>query len=131
MARRRPSLLRSAAAMPPSVVIPGVAMATSHALDRLGRPEISSSTVGFALRAWRDIAASSLEELSGAGNDWVEIVGPVHREELERALRALPRHHGARLRATVEAADEDFRAKTVPNLHADPARPWWWRRCGY
>lgn len=117
--------------MPPSVAIPGVPMTTSYALDRLGRAEISSSAVGFALRAWRDIAVSSLEELSGAGNDWVELVGPVHREELERAVRALPRHHGARLRAVVEAADEDFLAKTLPDHHADPAQPWWWRRCGY
>lgn len=98
--------------MPPSAAIPGVPMATSYALDRLGRPEISSLMIGLALRAWQDIAAMSQGDLSGPYNDWVEFIGPDHRGELERALRALPRRHSARLRAVAQGADEDFLAKT-------------------
>jgi len=75
-------------------------------------------------------AAASLPRarLSGPHNDWTEFIGPMARDELERALSALPRRQAAALRAMVERADEAFWAKTLNNPRADRSRPWWARR---
>lgn len=128
MPRRRPSRVRAAAAQPATTVIPGVPTATSHALDRLARPEISSAQVKRALEAWQRTASLPRAALGGPHNDYTEFIGPMEREELERALLALPSRQAAPLRAVVERADEEFRAKTLHNPKADPARPWWARR---
>ncbi len=128
MPRRRAARLRSAAAQPPSTVIPSVPLATSRALDRLDRPEISSVRVKQALEAWQHTASLPRARLSGPHNDWTEFIGPMARDELERALSALPRRQAAALRAVVERADEAFWAKTLNNPRADRSRPWWARR---
>jgi len=107
-------------------------MATSRALDRLARPEVSSARVRRALEAWRRTASLPRAVLSAPHNDWTEFIGPMARDELERALLALPRRRAAPLRAVVERADKEFRAKTLHNPRADSSRPWWarrWWRC--
>lgn len=105
-------------------------MATSHALDRLARPEISSVIVKDALKGWSEVAGRSRADLAEAYNDYTEIIGPIHRDDLEHAVRALPRQLAAPLRAAVERADEAFWTKTLPDHRADPGQPWWWRRGG-
>ena len=114
--------------MPPTVVIPGVAMATSYALDRLERAQVNSTTIALALVGWQQVAAMPLAQLSGEHNDWTRIIGPGYRDELQRALAALPARRGAGLRAVVARADAVFCAKTLPDPHADPTATWWWRR---
>lgn len=101
---------------------------TSVALDRLGRPEVSSVQVRAALEGWQRTASLSRALLGGAHNDWTEFIGPAERGQLEQALLALPPRHAAQLRRVVKRADEQFWAKTLPNPHADPAQPWWARR---
>jgi len=128
MPRRRPSRLRAAAAQPATTVIPGVPLATSRALDRLARLEVSSARMKRALEAWQRIASLPRAALSTSHNDWTEFIGPMAREELERALLALSRRQAAPLRVVVERADDEFRSKTLHNPRADPSRPWWARR---
>jgi hypothetical protein len=128
MARNRPSRLRRTDARHTTTPIPGVPMATSRALDRLARPEVSSPRVRDALVAWQRVASLSRADLGAPHNDWTEFVGPMIRGELEQALLALPRRHAALLRAVVDPADDEFRAKTLNNPKADPSRPWWERR---
>ncbi len=128
MPRRRPSRLRAAAAQPATTVIPGVSLATSRALDRLARLEVSSARMKRALEAWQRIASLPRAALSTSHNDWTEFIGPMAREELERALLALPRRQAAPLRVVVERADDEFRSKTLHNPRADHSRPWWARR---
>ena len=126
MPRRQPSRLRSPCA--PTVAIAGVPIATSGALDRLGRPEIGSAEVGCALGRWRQVASLSKTQLTSPHNDWTDIIGPMAREVLERAMKALSRRQAAPLRNQVEKIDNMFLAKTLHNPAADPSRPWWERR---
>ena len=81
-----------------------------------------------ALEAWQRIASLPRAALSTSHNDWTEFIGPMAREELERALLALPRRQAAPLRVVVERADDEFRSKTLHNPRADHSRPWWARR---
>ncbi|WP_344869073.1 hypothetical protein [Amycolatopsis ultiminotia] len=81
-----------------------------------------------ALEIWQRVASLPRAELSAPHNDWTEFIGPMARDDLERAVRALPRKQAAPLRAVVERADEMFRAKTLHNPRIDPSRPWWARR---
>jgi hypothetical protein len=103
-------------------------MSTSRALDRLGRPEISSQNVREALVTWQTVAGKSRATLSTPHNDWTEHIGPPARDRLEMALRALNRRQAAPLRTVVSQADAAFRAKTLNNPRADQSRPWWGRR---
>jgi hypothetical protein len=111
-------------------VIAGVPMATSYALDRLDRSDISSARVAEALRIWQQTASPTRAQLSLPNNDWALLIGPIARNDLERALRALPQRSAAALRLVVERADESFRSKTLNNPRADPSQPWWARRWG-
>jgi len=110
MPRRRPSRLRAAAAQPATTVIPGVPLATSRALDRLARLEVSSARTKRALETWQRIASLPRAALSTSHNDWTEFIGQMAREELERALLALPRRQAAPLRVAVERDDDEFRS---------------------
>ena len=101
---------------------------TSFALDRLDQSDLSSAQIRVALQGWQRTASLSRAALSGAHNDWTEFIGPVERSQLERALLALPPRHAGPLRAVIERADAQFRAKTLPNPRVDPHQPWWARR---
>ncbi len=103
-------------------------MATSRELDRLDCPEIDSLQVRDALVAWQRVASMTRAELGSPHSDWTELIGPSNRGLLEQALLALPRRHAVPLRAVVERADDEFRAKTLNNPRADPFGPWWERR---
>ncbi|WP_298799453.1 hypothetical protein [uncultured Pseudonocardia sp.] len=128
MPRKRPSRLRTVAARPATRAIPGVPLATTRALDRLDRPEISSLRVIQALETCQRTASLPAATLSAPYNDWTELIGPMARDELERALRALPTRQAAALRVLVARADAAFRVKTLNNPRADPSQPWWARR---
>jgi hypothetical protein len=103
-------------------------MPTSRALDRLGRPEVSSQNVKWALATWQTVAGKPRATLSAAHNDWAEHIGPPARDQLEMALRALNRRQAAPLGRAVGRADDAFRVKTLNNPRADQSRPWWARR---
>jgi hypothetical protein len=128
MPRRPPGRLRNAAKQQSSSTIPGVSRATSYALDRLSRPEVSSEQVEQALEDWQRTASLSRARLAQPCNDWLLYIGPSARNQLEYALRALSRRQGAALRALVERTDEILCAKTFNNPLADPTQPWWGRR---
>lgn len=128
MPRRRPSQVRPRDVCLPLAVISGVPRSTSVALDRLGRVEVSSVRVKHALAGWLRTASLSRSELGGAHNDWTEFIGPAERGELEEAMLALTPRQAAPLRAVVARADDQFRAKTLPNPRADSDLPWWARR---
>lgn len=128
MPRRRPSRLRAAVGRPATRAIPGVPLATALALDRLDRSEISSLRVNQALETWKRTAALPEAVLSAPHSDWTEFIGPTARDELERALQALPTRQAAALRVLIARADDAFREKTLNNPTADPLQPWWARR---
>jgi len=128
MPRRPAGRVRSAGIQGSSATIPGVPRATSYALDRPDRPEISSEQVKQALESWQHTASLPRAELAAPYNDWALYIGSSARNELERALRALPRRQAAALRAEVEQSDEIFWAKTLNNPLTDPTEPWWGRR---
>lgn len=54
------------------------------------------------------------------------------RDELEDALRVLPRHARAELRKMIDPLDEEFRRRTLPDLQARSISLWhahaWWRQ---
>lgn len=103
-------------------------MATSHALDRLDRSDLSSLRVAQALKRWQQIVALPQSRLDADHSDYTSIDAPMIRRELEQALHALPARHAAPLRRLVADADHVFAAKTTHNPYADPAQPWWARR---
>lgn len=103
-------------------------MATSYALDRLGRARLSSSWVRADLDSWLAVCALSASRLSGPNNDATTFMGPIAREGLEEAINALGRRHAAPLRAVVHRADERFLANTLPNTQDPPTPRWWWTR---
>jgi hypothetical protein len=51
-----------------------------------------------------------------------------YREVVEVALLSLPRRAARELRDFVEAADQLFLSRTLPDLWADPRAPWWLQR---
>jgi hypothetical protein len=51
-----------------------------------------------------------------------------HREVLDIALASLPTKAARELRSIVDAADQLFVDRTLPDLWADPGDPWWKRR---
>jgi hypothetical protein len=70
--------------------MPGVPITTSRVLDRLGRPEISSRVVSFALRAWMAMARQPRDQLADTDSESVFFRdGHTARDILETALRAL------------------------------------------
>ena len=128
MSRRRPARLRAERPAPRSTQITRIPQATLRALDRSADRHVSSQSVARALATWRTVVRRPASVLAAPHNDWVELIGPMAREELERALRTLSRRHAAPLRAEIAVLDEAFRARTVPDPWADPARPSWRRR---
>jgi hypothetical protein len=90
-------------------------------------------TPGYAARVWHDLAVTVAH-----GTDiYEEYVDDLYcRLALEEILDACPEDLGARIRATVEIDDEEFRAGTAPGEDGmiDPALPidrdkeWWWYR---
>jgi hypothetical protein len=103
-------------------------MSTSRALDRLDRPRLTSLEVNGELISWRRVAHLPRSALGRENNDWVQFVGPLARDALEQAIRALPRRRRAPLRRRVARLDALFEAKTLNNPLADPSLPWWSRR---
>jgi predicted short-subunit dehydrogenase-like oxidoreductase (DUF2520 family) len=67
--------------------------------------------------------------LGGDNNDWVQFVGPLARNTLEEAMRALNRRQRAALRREVARLDALFAQKTLNDPLADLSLPWWFRRC--
>lgn len=126
MPRRRPSALRRPT--PTHTQIPGVPIATSHALDRLGSRGPNSAAVADALAQWQRIAALPAKDLMGPACDWTEFIGPYARDRLEAALQILPGRRSRELRALVERADVRFLAKTVQDPSSNRWQPWWHRR---
>ncbi len=51
-----------------------------------------------------------------------------HRDVLEAAMHALPGPAARELRRIVDALDDEFLRKTLPDPHAPPDLPWWHRR---
>lgn len=51
-----------------------------------------------------------------------------YRDVLEIALRSLPRQAARELRCLVDATDQLFISRTLPDLWADPHDPWWKQR---
>lgn len=110
------------------IPIHGVPISTSRALDRLDRPRLTSLEINAELLTWRRVAQKPRAVLAREGNDWIHFVGPLARDTLERAMRALPRRQRAPLRRRVARLDALFAGKTVNNPQADPSLPWWSRR---
>jgi hypothetical protein len=54
--------------------------------------------------------------------------GPDARDDLQRALEALPRRTARQLRNRIRALDRAFATKTLPDFAADPKLPWWRRK---
>lgn len=119
--------MRATNRRPTPTVVPGVPLSTSHALDRLGRPDVSSRAVASGLRQYQRIAALSRDVLQAPHRDVTEFIVPGVRAELERALDALPRRAAAPLRAVVARADAEYEARTLHNPGAGPG-PWWTQR---
>ena len=67
--------------------------------------------------------------LSADNNDWVQFVGPLARNTLEEAMRALNRRQRAALRREVARLDNLSEQKTLNDPLANPSLPWWSRRC--
>ncbi|SFE28701.1 hypothetical protein SAMN04487819_110155 [Actinopolyspora alba] len=86
----------------------------AHALDRLGREDLDAASVAVALKRWKWACHAPAARLQGEHNDLTEFVAPFARDDLERALRALPRHLARELRSQVAPLDELYIAKTVP-----------------
>lgn len=114
--RRRPTAIR------------GVPISTSRALDRLDRPRLTSLEINAELLGWHRVAHKSRAALARESNDWIHFVGPMARDRLEQAMRALTRRQRAPLRRRVARLDALFEGKTVNNPLADPSLPWWSRR---
>ncbi|WP_459027799.1 hypothetical protein [Pseudonocardia sp. DLS-67] len=108
--------------------IRGVPISTSRALDRLDRPRLTSLAINDELIVWGRVAQKPRAVLAREGNDWIRFVGPLARDPLEQAIRALPRRQRAPLRRRVARLDALFEEKTLNNPLADPALPWWSRR---
>lgn len=77
---------------------------------------------------WRDIARKPRSALQEENNDWTQFVGPLARDVLEHAMRALPRQQSASLRRQTARLDALFLSKTLNDPAIDPSLPWWWRR---
>jgi hypothetical protein len=104
-------------------------MATSRAVDRLGRRRMSSASINGALATWRSVVHKPRSALHGDNNDWTEFIGPMARGELEDAIHALGRRQRAPLRREVARLDAVYEQKTLNDPRADPSLPWWARRC--
>lgn len=104
-------------------------MSTSRALDRLGRRLLTSRSIRTELVTWREVAHKPRSALGADDNDWIRFVGPLARNTLEEAVRALNRHQRAPLRREVARLDAVFEEKTLNDPLADQSLPWWSRRC--
>lgn len=102
----------------------------SGLLDRLGRTDLTSGLVSAEVDQWKLVASQSVRVLSAEGNDWAGLMGPMARDTIERAIRALPRRQARQLRAAVAPWDRMFWEKTLPEPGRGVGRPWWWRRRG-
>lgn len=114
---------RSRAALPA-----GLPRGVTIALDRTGRSDLRPEVLASALRQWLRTCQQSARELGNGSNDATVYLGPDARDELQRALNALPQRSARQLHNRLVAADRAFAAKTLPDPFADPQLPWWRRR---
>ena len=84
--------------------------------------------IGDALRRWTGIARGPAAALLHDFGECPCGCAWACREVLDIALRSLPRRAARELRRPVEAADQLFLARTLPDLWADPCSPWWDQR---
>lgn len=110
-------------------------MATSAALDRLDREDVSSSQVSVALDLWRRLAGGGNSRALPVRTVLDESPWVMCRDELEQAMAVLKRPQGNDLRAVVAELDEQFSKRTISNALLEdgtglyhPERHWWWYR---
>jgi hypothetical protein len=108
-------------------------MATSAALDRLDRDDVSSSQVSLALDLWSRLAAGHKGRAVPGRTVLEESPWVMCREELQTAMAVLKPPRGDDLRAVVAELDEQFGRRTIPNALLDdgirhPESHWWWYR---
>ena len=129
MPRKRPHRVRALHDRQPPTAIPGVPLSTSRALDRLDRRAVSSNRIRLALTGWRRVAHKPRSALQKDNNDWVQFGGPLDRNTLEEAMRALNRRQRAPLHREIARLDALFEQKTLNDPLANPSLLWWSRRC--
>ncbi|GAA5001473.1 hypothetical protein GCM10023317_33820 [Actinopolymorpha pittospori] len=130
MPRKRPARLRRVQEIAPVVRIPGVSPRVARALDRLELPELNSQEIAVAYRQWITVCQQPRRTLSREHNDWSGLIGPVARDQLERAIQALPPQLSRQLQAALTPWDQRFLEKTLPDPTRNPSGPWWWQRQG-
>lgn len=84
--------------------------------------------IAAALHEWAQVCRQSRRELGNASNDCTTYLGPDARDDLDRAVNALPLRPARTLRNLIDPFDRIFLAKTLPDPHSDPSLPWWRRR---
>lgn len=128
MPRKRPSRIRRDRRRPRFAFPPQLPRGVTIDLDRTGRSDVSPQLVAAALDQWGRVCRQSRQELGSADNVYAVYNGPDARDDVQRALDALPRRTACQLRGRVSALDRAFAAKTLPDPFADPRLPWWHRR---
>src|SRR3954468_10725040 len=113
MPRRRPARVRARPHRQRPIAIHGLPISTSRALDRLGRHRLTSRSISGDLTTWRKVARMPRSALGRDNNDWVQFVGPLARNALEEAMRALNGRQRAALRREVARLDALFAQKTL------------------
>lgn len=98
------------------------------ALERIERADLHPARIALALSTWADLCRQSRRELGNASNDLTTYMGPDARDDLQRALQALPTRPARTLRHRVDPLDRAIAAKTLPEPHSNPNLPWWQRR---
>jgi hypothetical protein len=130
MPRKRPARLRRAQETGPVTSIPGVSWRVTRALDRLEEPEFGSREIAAAYHQWIMVCEQPRRTLSREHNDWSGLVGPLARDQLQRAIEALPGHLSRQLRAALAPWDQTYLNKTLPDPTRNPSMAWWWQRQG-
>ncbi|MEU5903742.1 hypothetical protein ABZ780_05135 [Micromonospora sp. NPDC047467] len=84
--------------------------------------------IGEALQHWTAIARGPAARLVDDFGECPCGCTLAYREVLEIALQSMPRRAARELRRLVDATDQLFLSRTLPNLWAHPHAPWWEQR---
>ncbi|MGC4870081.1 hypothetical protein ACLQ3B_32100 [Micromonospora sp. DT53] len=107
--------------------ISGKAVADVVRLER-HHNRLHPGDVGRALRGWTDKARGPARDLLDEFGGCPCGCTSDHRRLLDIALRSLTGRTARELRRVVDAADDLFLSRTLPNPWADPRDPWWEQR---
>ena len=98
------------------------------ALDRLDDKDLRPGRIADALWLWTRHSHQSRRELGNASSDETDSMAPEARDDLERAVQALPPRPARTLQRLLQPLDRAIAAKTLPEPRSDPTLPWWQRR---